>query len=353
MKVESVDRKGLSLRIVVENDDDLWHLSRLIEKGDRVTALTERREQSSDERLRPTREKKKKMLLTLRIEEVEFHDFSDRLRLLGIIEKGPQDIGSYHTFNVKKGSILTLFKENWTASHRKIVENAKKSGRQKPLLFVSMDMDEALVAVTRSYGIEEIAKIDSERSGKQFRGKEGEISFFQKIVDVLNTLPEDATVIITGPGFIKEGFYRYLKEKHPAIFKRSTVLSSSQAGLTGINEVLKKGGVLPKSREVIVQFEMERVEDFLAEVGRDSSLVNYGLETVRGLARQGAVEELLVCDTLLREMKKEKGEEINDLMETVEELGGKVHIISGSHEGGKLLMAFGGVAAFLRYKVEE
>lgn len=360
MKLLEKDKKEQNYRLLVENEDDLWHLFHLIEEGDIVTALTERRDQGTDDRLRPTREKKKKMLLSIVVESLEFHDFAERLRVLGTIQEGPQDHGSHHTLNIEQGSTFTLFKVGWKKSHLQLLENALESQSHSSLLFVSMDMDEALVATLHYYGIEEIATIHSERSGKRFQGICGGESFFQEIASVLNTLSNELPILIIGPGFSKENFFGYLKEKVPALAKRSTVFASGQSGMVGINEVLKKGTAAALTETARVQFEITRVEIFLSELAKNPGMASYGFDMVKSAAGMGAVQELLVCDEILKKLKKDTKEQgtsvdigIDSLMETVESQGGRIHIISRTHDGGKQLQAFGGVVALLRYRVDD
>jgi protein pelota len=83
----------------------------------------------------------------------------------------------------------------------------------------------------------------------------------------------------------------------------------------------------------------------LEEIGKNSKMVTYGKNEVKTAAEAGAVEELLIIDELLREQDIEK------IMDLVENLGGKVMVISSEHDGGKQLGALGGVAALLRYSL--
>ncbi len=91
--------------------------------------------------------------------------------------------------------------------------------------------------------------------------------------------------------------------------------------------------------------EMRVMTEVLQEIGKTSNLVTYGKKEVEVAAQAGAVEQLLVIDELVREPDVEK------IMNTTENLGGKVMVISSEHEGGKQLQALGGIAALLRYSV--
>ena len=128
--------------------------------------------------------------------------------------------------------------------------------------------------------------------------------------------------------------------------------------MAGINEVLKKGEASALTEKSRVQFEMGRVESFLAELAKNTGMVSYGPGDVQQAAEAGGVEELLVSDELLKDMKKGSGSDatgpgsqLDTTMEAVEKQGGKVHIISSCHDGGKQLKALGGVVALLRYKM--
>ena len=82
----------------IEHHDDLYHLFQLIDTGDRATSLTERREEEQGDRLRPDKSEKRKMVLTLEVIKAEFAPFTDRLRVLGLIE----DTARYGSTSVRR-----------------------------------------------------------------------------------------------------------------------------------------------------------------------------------------------------------------------------------------------------------
>ena len=93
------------------------------------------------------------------------------------------------------------------------------------------------------------------------------------------------------------------------------------------------------------------VEKVLTEISLDGKSV-YGFKEVKGAVNSGAVEMLIVSDKFIQIKRQEnKFTELDKLMRTVENLKGKVHIITSEHEGGKKLDGLGGVAALLRYKL--
>jgi hypothetical protein len=66
------DPRGIKLKLRIDNPDDLWHLYNVIGKGDRVGALSERREETGADKLRQERGEKKKMWLEVEVADVEF-----------------------------------------------------------------------------------------------------------------------------------------------------------------------------------------------------------------------------------------------------------------------------------------
>jgi protein pelota len=66
----------------------------------------------------------------------------------------------------------------------------------------------------------------------------------------------------------------------------------------------------------------------------------------------GAVERLLVADTMLRDSDDEKRQRIEEVMNIIEQKGrGTVLIVSTEHEAGSKLVSLGGIAALLRFSV--
>jgi len=115
MKVIFKDLKHGEIKLVPENLDDIWHLYNIIDENDLVRAVTFRTDEQKDDKIRSKKSEKKRMKLGIRVSEVKFHEFSDRLRIHGTIEEGPQDLGSFHTLNITsdKMNSFSIVKEQW------------------------------------------------------------------------------------------------------------------------------------------------------------------------------------------------------------------------------------------------
>ena len=61
---------------------------------------------------------------------------------------------------------------------------------------------------------------------------------------------------------------------------------------------------------------------------------------------------MVLTDKFLNDMReKEKYEQLDAVMTSVDKAKGKITIVSSEHDGGKKLNGLGGIAALLRYKI--
>jgi len=341
MRVLHQDRKNNEIKLLMENLDDLWHMYNIVEKNDIVFALTHRKVEKKTDKLRPEKVERKKMRLGIRVTDVEFHEFSDRLRIHGVIENGV-DVGSYHTLNLTVGDNDSILKE-WKEHHLNRIKEAVEETKRPTLTFLSIDYDEATFALLRQYGVENIGAITSHISGKQYKTDKNEKNnFYSKVLTTLEQIKK-GPVIILGPGFAKEEFYSFAKEKKLELLKDSAVMSTGDAGMNGIHEVLKKG-VVKVVVDARVAVETKIVESLFEEIAKNGNFA-YGFDEVENALDAGAIETLLVTDKLVR-TKKADG-----LLEKAKKTKSKFIIMSTVHESGKKLEGLGGVAALLRYKI--
>jgi len=341
VKILKKDEKTGTIRLRVETDDDLWHLYNIVREGDVVHALTERREETASDKIRSERGEKKKMILGIQVEKVEFHEFSDRLRILGVIVEGPQDLGSHHTLNIEKGDDLSITKA-WKNHELERLQDAVKSAKRPAVIFVSIEDDEAVVALLYQYGLKEMARIKT--SGGKMYASGSKEDYYLEIAETVKRLPEQSPIVLCGPGFAKERLYSIFKEKYPSITKRARITATGQAGMPGIREIMKND--LPQDilEENQMNRDMQLVEEVMKNIGTDGP-ATYGPNEVRKAVKMGAVETLLVLDSMVRDTGTE------EIMRKTEDGGGKVAIISGTHDGGKMLESLGGIAALLRYRI--
>jgi protein pelota len=127
------------------------------------------------------------------------------------------------------------------------------------------------------------------------------------------------------------------------------VKSVNNGGVAGIYEAMRSGVLLKTLKQQRIVEETETVEEILKRLGKAESNVTYGLAEVEKAANLGAVDKLVLADTMLRETSDEKRLHLEDLMKTVEQKGGSILVVSTEHEAGAKLTALGGIAALLRF----
>jgi len=353
MRIIHQDTKKGVIELFPETLDDLWHISHLIEPGDLVSSRTTRRLQdTTGERLRSDRGIKKTFFMGIRVENINFHSYTGKLRATGIIEKGPEDLiplGAHHTLDLKLKQPVKIQKERWTRWHRKRIKEAIESSKRPMALVIVIEDDNAEMGILRQYGVDYYGPIMGGISGKRVLQKNRQQLinvFYQEISRTISRFEGVEGIIIAGPGFGKNDFYRYLTQKYPDLAEISRLESTGSGGRNGIQEVLKKGILEEMATEGRIAQEMRMMNRLLEEIGRTSNLVTYGKKEVTKASEAGAVEQLLVIDHLIRERDVEK------VMDLTENLGGKVMVLSSEHEGGKQLDALGGIAALLRYELK-
>lgn len=345
MKILHQDSRTNEIKLLPESIDDLWHLYNLLDVGDIVIATTYRRKEDKGDKLRPERTEKVRMRLGIDVKKVEFHESEDRLRILGSIESGPQDIGQHHTLMIGPGDDVAIVKPGWRDVHFDRIRRAVEASDRPRAIFVAIEDTEAVIAAARDYGLKEMATITRNPDGKMYDSKPSEDEFLDDIVNKISSSLTNQPLVILGPGFTKEALARKVRERIPETSDQIVVLSTGQAGMAGIHEAMKRGLGGKAVEESRVARETQAVESLFAAIGADG-MYSYGKPSVTTAADAGAVELLLVSDSLLRDV------EVEDLLKTVERARGEFMIISSLHEAGRRLESLGGVAALLRYRME-
>jgi protein pelota len=363
-ETETGERKRVGeLSLVPESLDDLWHLKHVIEAGDLVYSLTYRRIEEATDKIRPDKVDKKPVRLGIRTDAVEFHKFSRRLRIKGVIEEGPEsELGAYHTFNIEPDTKLSVVKGDWKAHQLKRLREAEKAFATTEVLVVTVEEGEAVAGIVRQYGVDELFSLRyGSGKGMEQAGGSGKSDFFGELLkhiqNSMQTTKAEA-LIIAGPGFIKDDFFTFLKERDAELAKKTRIEQTSSIGVSGFLEVLKRGAVERLKHEERLTKEVTLLDRLMAEISKDEGVkAVYGKDEVRRALEYGAVEILMVSDEKLMKSRIEgaeqekEAEEIDRMLEEAERKHGEVVIFSTEFEPGKRLNALGGIAALLRFGI--
>ncbi|MEJ2293369.1 MAG: peptide chain release factor aRF-1 [Candidatus Lokiarchaeota archaeon] len=226
--------------------------------------------------------------------------------------------------------------------------------------------------------------------------EEGEKQFYRRISEEINKIFLDMEdlqgIFIGGPGPSKEKFYNEESLDYRLRDKIIDVVDLGYGGSEGIRALIEK--VKDKIENVKYVREKQIMQRFMKEISNDTGLATYGLEEVQKALNYGAVDTLILSESLdtyrivvecsncgHKENYTSKIKEINDLESTlqdkncpecgsnafniikkvslIEELGemaestgSDIEIISSQTEEGEMLYStFGGIVAILRYKI--
>ena len=352
MQILKMDLRNKTIKLRVDDLDDLWTLYNIVQPGDLALAKSFRREKQDLEDSRPERGEKKPVFLGIRIEKVDFHAYVNAVRFTGRIERGI-DIGSFHTFNVEPGSVISLVRD-WRRSEIGNLEEAVRLGRRPMILVVSIEDGDASFAVVRQRGVDFINEITINIPGKRERSSR-EVArnrFYSAVAQAIVEIASSrglSQVLVVGPELVRSGFKSYLDENPKAlgelVVSHDTCYSPGRAG---IYEAMRRGSVDRIVSSNRVTMELNAIEDFLGRIAKEQP-VAYGLEEVRKAAKMGAVESLLITDEIFRERRRDA----DRLIKLVHGFSGTHLMVSTDHEGGHKLRGLGGIGAFLRYPIPE
>ncbi|RLI09664.1 mRNA surveillance protein pelota [Candidatus Bathyarchaeota archaeon] len=347
------DKHGL-LALLPEDLDDLWALYAVIEPGDLVRARTRRERRVEGAK---SRGKRVPISLCIQVEKKALDVLMGRLRLLGVIRRAPagfeDEEGKHHTLDVRPGTPVEVVKEGWSSYQLRILERALRE-RPRPLLVACLDDEDYCIALVGLRDVEVLA--EGENSSARELGiasKEDALRpFFREALSALREAWEAhrKPVAVIGPSMERDMFVRLLRSEEPSLAREIVAVRAvSTGGLPGIYEALRAGVLSKALSEARMIREAEAVRELLSRLGRGDGRVAYGLEDVMLACSCGAVEVLLVADSLLLDLDEEARAELEELMMEVEEKNGRVMIVSSKHEAGRNLLSLGGVAALLRF----
>jgi protein pelota len=340
MKAEFLEMRGShgEIRLFAESVDDLWHLSHLVRPGDLVFATTFRSVEPVQDKLRPEKPEKKPVRLGIRVEGVAFHPYANRLRISGVIQHGV-DEGSHHTINLDAGSELSVIK-TWRQVDLDRIERAVKASTSGAVHILSVEEGEAELYRIRQFGPEIVATVvQGSGKGSEAGGRGGLLERAAALVGEVT-----GTVVIAGPGFVKDEVAKYLREKVPGLSDRCITVETRRSGRGAVTEALGKGVLEKITGDLQLRREAELLDTFLERMGRGEP-VAYGRAEVGEAVSAGAAEQVLVIDDMVR------NRDIADLLERAERTRARVTVFSSLFDPGAQLLALGGIAAILRFRM--
>ncbi len=344
MKVLKIDRKENEIQCIPETADDLWHLEKIISKNDIIFGTVDRK-------IKPKKEGEKaeriKLFVELQVEGTHFEEYSNELRVNGIILSGkPEEfieIKSHQNLEIGYGEKIRIKKESLKTWQIDRLKKAEKTSASDALLAVMLDDEEAELAYINSYNIAKKATIKEKIKGKRYAQEKS--TYFEEILKTIISF-NPKKIILAGPGFTKDNLKKFIEDKKIKGFPLILTESTNAISSTGFNELMKEGKIEKVEKDLQISKESKVIEEFLGLVAKGKG--EYGIDKVKAALEAGAVEKLIISETYLMQ-NRDKAEEILDL---AEKNGSVMEIISSKNPQEKIIHGFGGVVATLRYKLE-
>jgi protein pelota len=164
---------------------------------------------------------------------------------------------------------------------------------------------------------------------------------------------EIGLIVIAGPGFVRDHFKEHLEQAGiknlPPLINEST----NSIGIPGAKEILFRGVIGRAASTLKLETETKLIENLIEHIAKDDGLATYGDDEVRKAVQYGAVEDLLITDKKLREGSEEVRRRMDNLVRDTEKTRGAFHIVSTEHPAGEQLHRLGGLAAILRFRIDQ
>lgn len=357
MKILEINKKNGEITVKIENLNDLWALYNIINKGDEVSARTQRRVVLKE----GTTGDRKVMRLKLKVEAISFHEFSNRLRVKGKILEGPDDFvsyGSYHTFNIEVLQKITITKEEWSRHEIKRLKESSKFETNFLILIVAIETGLATIALITNFSHKRIATIKKHIPGKRYQQSHRNKALMEFFEDIGKVIKENLKsydvnlIIISGPGKTKDSLIDHLKEMLDTKYSsRIETYRASSGTESAIIETLKSKELALIKKNVKILQETALLENITAQFAEDADFIVIGIEEISNAVERGAIKQLLIADTMIRGVSKDKKLEIEKIIERTEDSGGEVIIMSTENITGEQLVNLGSIVGILRYKL--
>ncbi|KAE9397143.1 hypothetical protein BT96DRAFT_884222 [Gymnopus androsaceus JB14] len=386
-----IDKHGAGhVTLRPEDDEDMWHLYNLIQKGDSVRAPAIRRVQKTSttgsidsQRIR--------LNLTLQVTNIEFSSYSAAaeqsastdpggsnnsasLQIAGrVISENPHvKLGAFHTLDVEANRDVRIEKlEGWDSIALSRVEEAIVPGRGAEVGAVVCGegtaafclLSEHMTLVTHRISIPIPRKAASAGSSQHEKAL---VKFYGALYDAfIRHIPYSnvglKAIVFASPGWVRDSVYEYVMQEagkrsdkvlQRALKEKCVKIHISSPHVHSLVEVLKSPEIASQLKETKFAREGLTLDKFHKMLATDELRAWYGPKHVVLAADRGAIGTLLISDELFRASDPATRKKYVALVEEVQQKGGDAVIFSSMHESGQQLNQLTGIAAILTFPLD-
>jgi protein pelota len=341
-----------SKAITPEDLDDLFTLRRIMEINDTVITDTTRSLKQRSEFSRPDRGERVKIRILLRIETIKFDGTVDRIRIGGTILNSDNQLvpkGVHHSISIKVDDMIILEKKQWKEIQSDILKN---SGNNTIYLLISIDIQEAAIALVTGTHVKILPNIYSGQSGKRFQGSKTVNpkidNFFDEILrgikGVTNLNTQKQMLVLFGPGETKKRFFNFLSKE---MNENITILEGIDvAGEDGIFVSLRSTSLKELLKTSKIGIVSSLLDKLIYLIHKGEARYAIGVNEVRDAVINRSLDCLVYSNSILEKINED---EFIDLLNSTETIGGKIYGVDASTDIGLRISSLGGIIGFLRY----
>jgi protein pelota len=306
-----------------------------------------------------TSSEKRRIQLTLSVEDVDFDPKESHLRIKGrnIEESKYVKNGAYHTIDLEPNRKFTLIKTCWDTIFLNRLEMACDAGRDADLAAVVMHHGLAYVCLITKHMTVTKAKLEvnipKKGRGSTTQHDKAVNRFYEAVLQAVTRHIDFGVVkvlLIASPGFVNENFLKFIRKemitrselKYLNEHQSKMVLAKSSSGHKhALSEVLGDQKVMSRLTETKAAKEVQALEDFMKMLNDNPDQAFYGYKHVSQACESGAISKLLVTDDLFRSQESVKTRRLYvKLVEDVKSGGGEVLVFSKLHVSGERYVVY-------------
>lgn len=349
--------------------EDMWHAYNLVGVDDTLQSTTIRKVQN-ESATGSVSVNKVRTTLCIRVETIDFDTHGCVLRVKGrnIMENQYVKMGAYHTLDLELNRKFTLGKHEWDSVSLERIDLACDPSQHADLAAVVMQEGLAnLCLITPNMTLVR-AKIETniprKRKGMCQQHDKGLTKFYDQILQaIMRHVNFDIVkcVLVASPGFVKDQFLDYMFQM--AVKLDYKILTENKSKFVSIHsssgfkhslkEVLQDPAVTSRLQDTKAAGEVKALEDFFEMLSNDPNRAFYGIKPIEKAAEHDGIEVLLISDALFRCQDVKQRKRYVKLVDRVRETGGDVKIFSSLHVSGEQLGQLTGVAAVLRFPMDD
>ena len=353
------------VHLIIDTEEDLWALYNIMAIGDCIKLATFRKVQH--ESGSKVTSKKRKMILTLKIEEIDYSPEGIRFRGKNISQNEYVAIGQYQTDEIGINSFFSLYKSCWDEMYLDTLKKATDVTQTSEVVAILMEEGIAnMFYITNTQTVNKgkiNLSIPKKRNGSTQHDKGREKFFGQILEKFLKNINFEniKVVIIASPGFTQEDFRKYMEDKIENNKEYSDlknnlnkiIYTHSSSGFKhSLEEILAKKEIKSLIKDVKCVDDVSVMERFNEILGKEMDKIFFGHKAFLIAYEKKAIDTLIFTDGYLRKLS---GKERKDLSQKIKDLKNKAEVcqFSSLHTTGEKIDEFGGIVGILKYVMPE